>query len=60
MNELALPAALDQAGIGKDFEVMRNGGRGNAGCGDQVATDYFFFGGDGLINSEARGIRQSL
>ena len=50
VDELAVAAALDQAGVGEDFEVMGNGGRANAAQGDDFAAVHFFSGGNGFKN----------
>ena len=60
VDELAFTAALDEAGIGENFEVMGNGGRGDAAEGNQVSADHFLFFGDGLKDHEAGGVGQSL
>ncbi len=56
VNKLSPAAALDQTGIGKDFEVMRDGGGRDAAQGHQLAAHHLLFCGDGLENREARGI----
>jgi hypothetical protein len=60
VDELAFAAALDQAGVGKNFEVMGNGGGSDTAEGDEFSADHLFLGGNGLKNHEAGGIRQSL
>src|SRR5579859_6083150 len=50
VNELAVAAALDQAGVGEDFEVVGNRGGGNAAQGDDFAAVHFFSGGNGFKN----------
>jgi hypothetical protein len=50
VDELAMAAALDQAGVGKDFEVVGNGGRGNTPQGDDFAAVHLFSGGNGFKN----------
>jgi hypothetical protein len=60
VNALAPSAALDEAGIGENFEVMGDSCGSDTLEGDQLAADHLFIGGNGLKNQEARGIRQSL
>src|ERR1700736_2246919 len=60
VDELAFFAALDQAGVGKNFEVMGNGGGSDTAESDEFSADHLFLGGNGLKNHEAGGIRQSL
>jgi hypothetical protein len=60
VDELALAAALNQAGIGQDFEVVRNGGRSNAAQGYDFPAVHFRSRGDGLKNLEASLVAQSF
>lgn len=60
VDELAFPAAFDKAGVGENFEVMGDGGRGDAAEGHEFAANHPFFGGNGLKNHEAGSVRQSL
>jgi len=59
-NKLAFAAALDQVGFDEHFEVVRNGGGGNALHCDDFATINELLGGDSLENLKPRFIGQRL
>src|SRR5260221_4079799 len=59
VNALTFPPAFDEAGVGKDFEVVGDGCRGDSAEGHEFAADHFFIGGDGLENHEAGGVGPS-
>src|SRR5260370_8414613 len=58
--ELAVAAALKQAGVGEDFEVVRNGGRGDAAHAHDFAAVHLFSGGDGLKNPKTSLVGQGF
>ena len=60
VDELAFPAAYNEAGVGENLEVMGNGGGSDPAEGDELSADHTFFGGNSLKNHEAGGVRQSL
>ena len=60
VDELTFAAAFDESGVGENFQVMGNGGGGDAAHGHEFAANHFLFGGDGRKNHEAGGVGQSL
>jgi hypothetical protein len=60
INELPLTAAGDQPGFAEDFEVVRNGSRGDPAHGDDLAAGHLAHARYGLKDSEAGLVRQGF
>ena len=57
VHELALAAALDEAGVRENLEVVRNGGGGYAAKRHDFAAVHYLTLGDGLEDHQAGLVR---
>lgn len=59
-DELTFASCLDETGIGKGLEMMRDSSGSDSLKGGEIAAIHFVAGGDGLINHEAGLVAQGL